>query len=443
MTIKVGMVSLGCPKNQVDLEHILSDLSKNERFKIVNDLNEADVVIINTCAFIESAKKEAIDTILEFAEKKKSNLKSIIVTGCLAQRYQSEILKEIPEVDVVLGLGSNKILARAIVESLNGKKISQFDSLEKLCLGGERILTTPAHYAYLKIAEGCNNFCTYCAIPKIRGRYRSRKIEDILHEARWLEKKGVRELILVAQDTTSYGIDIYGKFSLAWLLKQIALLDFKWIRFLYAYPEKIDEKLLEVIAKNKNILPYLDLPIQHINDEILKKMNRKTTKQQILDKVELIRSILPNSILRTTLIAGFPGETDAQFEELLSFVKESDFSRLGCFAYSQEEGTAAAKLPNQIPEQVKNQRATAIMAEAQDLIEKFAEKTVSKSIEVIVDRFENGLYIARSIADAPEIDCNVYIKSKTNLNIGDIVKVKINKAEYGDLFGEYSTESGR
>ncbi len=439
MTIKVGMVSLGCPKNQIDLEHILFDLSKNEKFEIVDDSNQADAVIINTCTFIDSAKQEAIDTILEFAQKKKSNIKSIIVTGCLAQRYQTEILKEIPEVDVVLGLGSNKMLERAIVESLKGKKISKFDSLEKLYLGGRRILTTPAHYAYLKIAEGCDNCCTYCAIPKIRGRYRSRKIEDILNEARWLEQKGVRELILVAQDTTSYGIDIYGKFSLPSLLEKVALLNFKWIRFLYAYPEKIDEKLLRVISQNKNILPYLDLPIQHINDEILKKMNRKTTKQQILGKIQLIRSILPNSILRTTLIAGFPGETESQFEELLNFVKGSSFSRLGCFAYSQEEGTAAAKLPNQIPEHVKNQRARAIMTQAQGLVEKFGEKMVSKSIQVIVDGFENGLYIARSIADAPEIDCNVYVKSKNNLNIGDIVQVKINKTEYGDLFGEYMT----
>ena len=245
------------------------------------------------------------------------------------------------------------------------------------------------------------------------------------------------ELILVAQDTTYYGADIYGRFALAELLEKIAALNFRWIRFLYAYPEKIDENLLGVISRNKNILPYLDLPIQHINNDILKKMNRKTTKRQILDKIKLIRNILPNSILRTTLIAGFPGETEDQFQELLEFVRESGFSRLGCFAYSQEEGTAAARLPNQIPEKIKNQRAQAVMMEAELLLEKFCEKMISKSVEVIVDGFENGLYIGRSIADAPEIDCNVYVKSDCKLNIGDIIKVKINKSEYGDLFGEY------
>ena len=438
MIIKVGMVSLGCPKNQIDAEHLLSDISNNKHFKIVNNPDIADVVVINTCAFIESAKQEAIDTILEFAEKKEKNLKSIIVTGCLAQRYKNEILEQIPEVDVVLGLGSNKNLEEAIIDSLQGKKIAQFGISESLCLDHDRILTTPSHYAYLKIAEGCDNHCTYCAIPKIRGKYRSRTIENILKEAKWLEQKGVKELILVAQDTTYYGIDIYGKYDLSDLFKEIAKLNFKWIRFLYAYPEKINEKLLTVIKENDNILPYLDLPIQHINNDILKKMNRKTTREQILDKIKLIKTILPNSILRTTLIVGFPGETENQFNELVEFVKTSNFNRIGCFPYSQEEETAAALLPNQISNEIKEQRVQTIMMETELLLEKYCQSMMNKNIEVIIDYFEDNYYIGRSIADAPDIDCCVYISSNRELNSGDMIKVKIYKTEYGNLFGEYT-----
>lgn len=438
MIIKVGMVSLGCPKNQIDAEHLLSDISNNKHFKIVNNPDIADVVVINTCAFIESAKQEAIDTILEFAEKKEKNLKSIIVTGCLAQRYKNEILEQIPEVDVVLGLGSNKNLEEAIIDSLQGKKIAQFGISESLCLDHDRILTTPSHYAYLKIAEGCDNHCTYCAIPKIRGKYRSRTIENILKEAKWLEQKGVKELILVAQDTTYYGIDIYGKYALSDLFKEIAKLNFKWIRFLYAYPEKIDEKLLTVIKENDNILPYLDLPIQHINNDILKKMNRKTTREQILDKIKLIKTILPNSILRTTLIVGFPGETENQFNELVEFVKTSNFNRIGCFPYSQEEETAAALLPNQIPNEIKEKRVQTIMMETEILLDKYCQSMMNKNIEVIIDYFEDNYYIGRSIADAPDIDCCVYISSNCELNSGDMIKVKIYKTEYGNLFGEYT-----
>ena len=438
MIIKIGMVSLGCPKNQIDAEHLLSDISRNSRFKIVNNPDIADVVIINTCAFIESAKQEAINTILEFAEKKKENLKSIIVTGCLAQRYKNEILEQIPEVDAVLGLGSNQNLQNAIIDSLQGKKVAKFGVIESLCLDHERILTTPSHYAYLKIAEGCDNHCTYCAIPKIRGKYRSRTIESILKEAKWLEQKGIKELILVAQDTTYYGFDIYEKYALSDLLQQISKLNFKWIRFLYAYPEKIDEKLLTVIKENDNILPYLDLPIQHINNDILKKMNRKTTKQQILDKIKLIKTVLPNSILRTTLIVGFPGETENQFNELVEFVKTSDFNRIGCFPYSQEEETAAALLPNQIPSDVKEKRVQTIMMETELLLEKHCQSTINKNIEVIIDYFEGNYYVGRTKADAPDIDCCVYISANCKLNAGDIVKVKIYKTEYGNLFGEYT-----
>ncbi len=436
MAIKVGMVSLGCPKNQIDAEHLLGYISKDKRFQIVVDQELADVVIINTCAFIESAKQEAIDTILEFAEFKDQGLKSIIVTGCLAERYKDEIIKEIPEVDVVLGFGSNDLIADSIIKSLNGKKITKFGDQLKMGLNHQRMLTTPKHYAYLKIAEGCDNNCTYCAIPKIRGPYRSRKMEDIMEEAKWLVRNGVKELILVAQDTTYYNYDISSEFKLAQLLKNLAKLDFKWIRFLYAYPERIDEELLYTIASEDNILPYLDLPIQHINDAILKKMNRRTTGDQIKDKIFLIRRILKNAVLRTTLIAGFPGETEEQFNELLQFVKDSDFDRLGCFAYSQEEGTAAALLPNQIDTDTKNLRANTIMLEAEKLVEKRCKRFIDKTIDVIIDYKKNeNYYVGRSIADAPEIDCNVYFSSNVPIKNGEIVKVKVEKSEYGDLFG--------
>ncbi|MDE5600168.1 MAG: 30S ribosomal protein S12 methylthiotransferase RimO, partial [Oscillospiraceae bacterium] len=430
------MVSLGCPKNQIDAEHLLGYISKDKRFQIVADQELADVVIINTCAFIESAKQEAIDTILEFAEFKNRGLKSIIVTGCLAERYKDEIIKEIPEVDVVLGFGSNDLIADSIIKSLNGKKITKFGDQLKMGFNHQRMLTTPKHYAYLKIAEGCDNNCTYCAIPKIRGPYRSRKMEDIMEEAKWLVQNGVKELILVAQDTTYYNYDISSEFKFAQLLKNLAKLDFKWIRFLYAYPERIDEELLYTIASEDNILPYLDLPIQHINDIILKKMNRKTTGDEIKNKISLIRRILKNAVLRTTLIAGFPGETENQFNELLQFVKESDFDRLGCFAYSQEEGTAAALLPNQIDTDTKNLRANTIMLEAEKLIEKRCKKFIDKTIDVIIDYKKNkNYYVGRSIADAPEIDCNVYFSSNVPIKNGEIVKVKVEKSEYGDLFG--------
>lgn len=436
MAIKIGMVSLGCPKNQIDAEHLLGYISKDKRFQIVADQELADVVIINTCAFIESAKQEAIDTILEFAEFKDQGLKSIIVTGCLAERYKDEIIKEIPEVDVVLGFGSNDLIADSIIKSLNGKKITKFGDQLKMGLNHQRMLTTPKHYAYLKIAEGCDNNCTYCAIPKIRGPYRSRKMEDIMEEAKWLVRNGVKELILVAQDTTYYNYDISSEFKLAQLFKNLAKLNFKWIRFLYAYPERIDEELLYTIASEDNILPYLDLPIQHINDAILKKMNRRTTGAEIKDKIFLIRRILKNAVLRTTLIAGFPGETEKQFDELLQFVKDSDFDRLGCFAYSQEEGTAAALLPNQIDTDTKNLRANTIMLEAEKLVEKRCKRFIDKTIDVIIDYKKNeNYYVGRSIADAPEIDCNVYFSSNVPIKNGEIVKVKVEKSEYGDLFG--------
>ncbi len=438
MAIKVGFVSLGCPKNLVDTEYMIGELHSDENFEIVANSDAADVVVINTCGFIESAKQEAIDTIFEFVEKKKNGLKSIVVTGCLAQRYKEEIIKSIPEVDAVLGNYSNSVLKIAIENSLKGEKFQHFNSECCIKYGKDRVLATPAHYAYLKIAEGCNNFCSYCAIPNIKGRYKSRPIEDILKEAKWLESKNVKELIVVAQDTTYYGFDIYKEFKLNQILQELATFNFKWIRFLYAYPERISRRLVETVRDNKNILPYFDMPIQHINDEILKRMNRKTNSKQIFEKVELIRNILPNATLRTTLIAGFPGETDEQFEELLNFVKEIKFDRLGCFSYSKEEGTRAFNFENHVSEKVKKLRTKLIYNESSNILHKKAIECIGKNMEVIIDKKSSGVYVGRTEKDAPDIDCLVYFKANTNLNIGDIVNVKVEDVNENDLFGTVS-----
>ena len=342
MSVRVGMVSLGCPKNQVDAEHMLFDL-KSEGYEIVADAALADVVVVNTCGFIESAKQESIDNILEFITlKNEGRIKAVVCTGCLAERYRDEVLKEIPELDAVIGIGSDKHLPEIIREICEDKRgICEFADKEELSLEGGRIISTQPFYAYLKIAEGCDNCCSYCAIPEIRGRYRSREMEDILKEAKWLADNGVTELVLVAQDTTRYGSDIYGRQSLAKLLEELCKIDgLKWIRTLYAYPERIDDELLGVIAREEKLVKYLDIPIQHCCKEILEKMNRPGDRESLEKLVEHIREKVPGITLRTTLIAGFPGETQEQFEELCAFVKKMRFERLGCFAYSQEEGTA-------------------------------------------------------------------------------------------------------
>ena len=441
MPIKVGFVSLGCAKNQIDTEYMLGAMKKNKKFEIVSDENSADVIVINTCAFIQSAKEEAIDTILEFCKKKEKNLKSVVVTGCLAQRYKEEILKNIPEVDAVIGINSQALLETAIERSLEKEKVELFEDIECLNQNKERVLTTPPHYAYLKIAEGCNNFCSYCAIPKIRGRYVSKSPEEILKEAKWLEEKGIKELILIAQDTTYYGHDLKEEFKLEDLLKKLSTLNFKWIRFLYAYPERITESLIKTIKESKNILPYFDIPIQHINDDILKSMNRKTNKKQILEKIELIRKNIENATLRTSLIVGFPGETEKQFKELLNFVKEIKFDRLGCFSYSQEEGTKAALLENQIDENTKEKRRKAIYKISEKILKQKALADVEKTIEVIVDQevdtyIDVTVYMSRTKRDAPKVDCVVFFSTEKKLKIGDIVNVYIKGIDRNsNLFG--------
>lgn len=439
MSTRVGMVSLGCPKNQVDAEHMLFDLKK-EGFEIVADAALADVVIVNTCGFIEAAKQEAIDTILEFCTlKQEGRIKAVICTGCLAERYRDEVLKEIPELDAVIGIGSNDKLVRIIRDIYGGvKSITSFGEKESLCMNGGRIISTQPFYAYLKIAEGCDNCCTYCAIPSIRGRFRSRTMEDILEEAKWLAENGVTELVVVAQDTTRYGEDIYGKPSLAQLLERLCMIDgFKWIRTLYAYPERITDELLDVIAREEKLVKYLDIPIQHCNKEVLKRMNRRGDKEFLTELINKIRSKIPDVTLRTTLIAGFPGETDEQFEELCEFVKEMRFERLGCFAYSAEEGTPAAGMDNQVPLKIRERRAEIIMEEQMFISDSLNEQDLDKTVEVVTEGFDRyaECWYGRSAKDAPEIDGKIFFISDKKLREGEYVNVHIDDTMDYDLIG--------
>lgn len=439
MSTRVGMVSLGCPKNQVDAEHMLFDLKK-EGFEIVADAALADVVIVNTCGFIEAAKQEAIDTILEFCTlKQEGRIKAVICTGCLAERYRDEVLKEIPELDAVIGIGSNDKLVRIIRDIYGGvKSITSFGEKESLCMNGGRIISTQPFYAYLKIAEGCDNCCTYCAIPSIRGRFRSRTMEDILEEANWLAENGVTELVVVAQDTTRYGEDIYGKPSLAQLLEKLCTIDgFKWIRTLYAYPERITDELLDVIAREEKLVKYLDIPIQHCNKEVLKRMNRRGDKEFLTELINKIRSKIPDVTLRTTLIAGFPGETDEQFEELCEFVKEMRFERLGCFAYSAEEGTPAAGMDNQVPLKIRERRAEIIMEEQMFISDSLNEQDLDKTVEVVTEGFDRyaECWYGRSAKDAPEIDGKIFFISDKKLREGEYVNVHIDDTMDYDLIG--------
>lgn len=425
---KVAMIGLGCPKNQVDAEIMLSKLA-DSGYELTAELEDADLVIINTCGFIEDAKKEAIDCILEGCElKKEGNLKGVIVTGCLAERYKEEIMNEIPEVDACVGIGANSRIDEICKTVLNGEKICEFP--EKFCLplDGDRLLTTPSHYAYLKIAEGCSNHCTYCAIPEIRGKFRSRKFENIINEAEKLAESGVKELILVAQDTTKYGLDLYGELRLAELVKEIAKIDgIKWIRLLYCYPESITDELIEVISSEEKVCKYIDLPLQHCNGLVLKRMNRKGNKEYLAELISKMRSKIPELTLRTTFITGFPGETEEQFTELCEFINEVKFDRLGCFAYSPEDGTPAAKLDGQLDNEIKSKRAEIIMNEQMLIMEEKQKAKIGSVCDVIVDYFDenNLIYIGRTSNDAPEIDTNVIISSEDELTAGEIVSCKV------------------
>lgn len=436
---KIAMIGLGCPKNQVDGEMLLSRLAEGG-FEIVGELENADIVIINTCGFIEDAKKEAIDNILYAASLKSEEIiRAVVVTGCLAERYKEEILKEIPEVDAVVGIGANGDIAEICRKVLEGKTVAEFPSKYCLPLDGDRILSTPEHYAYLKIAEGCSNCCTYCAIPSIRGKYRSREIESIIAEAESLAQSGIKELVVVAQDTTRYGIDLYGELKLPSLLKELCKIEgIEWIRILYCYPECLTDELIDVIAEQDKICNYIDLPLQHADGEILKRMNRTGNEESLTALIEKLRKKIPDVVIRTTFITGFPGETEENFETLSRFVSNVKFDRLGCFAYSAEEGTFAAKMDNQIDQDVKAHRSEIIMQQQYEIFSDKQEKRVGSVMTAIVDGYdeENMLYMGRTYMDAPEIDSSVILSTEDELEKGQFVKIKIIGVDDCDLIGE-------
>ncbi|MEZ3485854.1 MAG: 30S ribosomal protein S12 methylthiotransferase RimO [Lachnospiraceae bacterium] len=433
-------ISLGCDKNLVDSEVMLGLLDA-EGYCIVDDEAEADVIVINTCCFIHDAKEESIRTILEMAGyKKEGRLKALIVTGCLAQRYQQEIFDEIPEVDAVLGTTSYDKIADAVAEALGGNGQMRLSDIDALPLpGGKRLVTTGGHYAYLKIAEGCDKHCTYCIIPRIRGNYRSVPMERLLKEAGELAGQGVKELILVAQETTLYGKDLYGEKSLHKLLEELCRIGgLRWIRILYCYPEEIYEELIQVMRKEKKICHYLDLPIQHASDEILRRMGRRTSREQLEKIVRKLRAEIPDITLRTTLITGFPGETKEQHEELVEFVDEMEFDRLGVFTYSPEEDTPAADMPGQIPEEVKEDRRAELMELQQEIAFDQAETMIGREVLVMVEGrvADEDAYVGRTYRDAPDVDGLIFIHTQEELMSGDFAKVRVTGALEYDLIGE-------
>lgn len=439
MSKKIGFISLGCSKNQLDTEIMLHELA-DEGYEIVSEDIDADVIVVNTCAFIESAKQESIDNILDVAWlKKHRNLKAIVVTGCLAERYREEIFNEIPEVDAVLGVGSIHEICTAVKSVIEGKKYSSYLDKNEVKLGGDRIITTPEYYAYLKVGEGCDNKCTYCAIPSIRGRFRSRPIEDLVAEAKELESLGVKELNIIAQDTSRYGIDLYGEYSLAKLLRAISEnTNIPWLRILYCYPDKITDELIAEIRDNKRIVKYIDLPIQHISDSVLNRMNRHGGSDVIKDAISRIRKEIPDATIRTTVITGFPGETEEDFETLCKFVKETKFDRLGAFSYSREEGTPAYDLPDQIDEQTKQDRADSIMEIQLDIATELNNQKIGKEILVLCEGFDpvSEVYYGRSQSDAPDIDGKIYFTSSKKRKEGSFLRVKINEVIDYDLYGD-------
>ena len=437
---KILFISLGCDKNLVDSEVMLGILA-DRGFEMTDTEDDADIIIINTCCFINDAKEESINTILEMAEYKKTGpCKALIVTGCLAQRYKQEIVDEIPEVDAVIGTSKYDEIFDAVDQALKGSHFLDVDDLDRLpSVPGKRILTTGGHYAQLKIAEGCDKHCTYCIIPKIRGNYRSVPMEQLLAEAASLAEQGVKELILVAQETTLYGVDLYGKKSLHILLQELAKIKgIRWIRILYCYPEEIYPELIETIKNEKKVCHYLDMPIQHASDAILKRMGRRTTKAQLKETVSLLRKEIPDIVLRTTLIAGFPGETQEQHEELMEFVDEMEFERLGVFAYSPEENTPAASMPDQIPEEIKEERRDAILELQQEIAFDKAADMVGRTLYAMIEGkvADEPAYVARTYADSPDIDGYVFVNTGEMLMSGDFVKVKITGSAEYDLIGE-------
>lgn len=439
MSCTIGFVSLGCPKNLVDTEVMLGILG-SEGYSIVSDPSEADVIVVNTCGFIESAKEESIQTILEMAEYKKDRCKLLIMSGCLAERYHDDILKELPEVDAVVGTGDYPKIAEVVKSAFNGEKPVIFGHMDQSDKEGQpRLVSTGKASAYLKIADGCDNHCTYCIIPKLRGKYRSRKMEDILSEARHLAESGVRELIVIAQDTTRYGIDLYGEYRLAVLLRELCKIDgIHWIRVHYLYSEVITDELIAAFREEEKIVNYMDIPIQHCNDTVLKRMGRHGNKEQLYSLLSKLRKEIPNLVIRTTVIAGFPGETQEQFAELIQFVKDMKFERLGAFAYSQEEDTPAAKLPQQLSQEIKDERTEQILEIQSEISEQHQNNMIGKHIEVLVEGYDmnNLMYFGRSYADSIDIDGIVYFAAEDEVETGSFVMVEILDADAYDLTGK-------
>ena len=444
MAIKVGFVSLGCPKNLLNTEVMLAKLVDHGMELVAEDI-EADVIVINTCAFIESAKNEAIENILDIAWLKKNrSLKGIVVTGCLPQRYREEIFKEMPEVNCILGTGSLDDICEAVEVAYKGGTFSSFGDIDKVALGGERVVTTPEYFAYVQIAEGCDNFCSYCVIPSIRGRFRSRNMTEIVDEVKDLASIGVREVCLVAQDTTRYGEDIYGTYALDSLIEEISKVDeIKWIRVLYCYPDRITDGLIEEFKTNDKLLKYIDMPIQHINDDILSAMNRRDTSAGIKSIIDKLRREIPGIVIRTTVIVGFPGETEKQYTELRDFIKETKFERLGVFEYSREEGTPAYDMPNQVPESVKKKRMEAIMSDQNRIHNDFNARFVGSELEVLCEGYDevSESFYGRSYADAPDIDGKIYFSSPKRIREGEFVKVAVTEVIDYDLVGKLAEGS--
>lgn len=436
---KVLFISLGCDKNLADSEEMLGMLVENG-YTLTNDETEAEVIVVNTCAFIHDAKEESINSILEMARYKTEGvLKALLVTGCLAQRYKEEIIEEIPEVDAVLGTTSFGDIIKALDKVFEGERYLEFKDINALTeISKKRVLTTGGYYGYLKIAEGCDKRCTYCIIPKLRGNYRSIPMEQLISQAEYLAEQGVRELILVAQETTVYGKDIYQEKCLHKLLKELCKIPgIQWIRILYCYPEEIYDELIQTIKEEPKICHYLDLPIQHANDEILKRMGRRTTKQELIDIISKLRREIPDIALRTTLITGFPGETKEQHEELMEFVDEMEFDRLGVFTYSPEEDTAAARMEGQIEEEVKEERQAELMELQQEIAFDTAENMVGKEVLVMIEGkvADENAYVGRTYRDAPNVDGLIFVNTEEELMSGDFAKVKVSGAVDYDLIG--------
>lgn len=434
---KVGMISLGCSKNQVDAERLLALLPEGE-FEICPDPARCQVVIVNTCGFIEDAKQESIDTVLELAAlKKQGNLRCLAVTGCLAERYREELAREIPEADVVLGIGRNGGIADAIRRSLGGERVLSFGPKEDLPLEGDRMLANAPYFAYVKVAEGCSNRCSYCAIPLIRGEFRSRPLENILEEVETLAARGVKEINLVAQDTSRYGLDLYGEYRLPQLIRRVCRVEgVRWVRVLYCYPDRITDEMIDAMALEPKVCKYIDIPVQHGSGKVLREMNRQGDRASILEVVRRLRDGIPGVAIRTTMIAGFPGETEEDFAELQALVSEARFDRLGCFAYSQEEDTPAGERQDQIPEETRRRRADLVMEQQAPIAFAVARSQVGRTLEVLVEGKRGGRYYGRSYMDAPDIDTRVYFTGGARCRPGDFVPVKITAALDYDLAGE-------